>query len=158
MGLSSLGGNMTDLFTGAIEAVSNLGTEIVKAIEGPSPTEEATAKATLIKAQIDATVANLQASQAVMLAEEQSSDPWTSRARPSFLYVIYLLLLFSLPMGVLFAFNPGVANGVVEGFHNWLSAIPSDLVNLFGMGYLGYTGSRTLEKHLDIKAKINGVR
>lgn len=145
-------------FTSAITAVSNLGSDIVKAIEGPSPTETATAKAMVIKAQIDATVLGLQAQQAVMLAEEQSADPWTSRARPSFLYVIYALLLFSLPMGVLFAFNPEIANGVVTGFHNWLSAIPSDLINLFGMGYLGYTGSRTLEKHLDIKAKINGVK
>ena len=34
-----------------------------------------------------------------ILAEAKSSDPWTSRARPSFLYVMYLLILFSLPMG-----------------------------------------------------------
>jgi hypothetical protein len=30
---------------------------------------------------------------AAVLAEAESPDPWTSRARPSFLYVMYVLLL-----------------------------------------------------------------
>ena len=34
-----------------------------------------------------------------IVAEANSSDPWTSRARPSFLYLIYVLLLFAVPMG-----------------------------------------------------------
>ncbi len=39
----------------------------------------------------------------------QFERPWTSRARPSFLYVIYVLLLWALPMGILAAFRPGMA-------------------------------------------------
>jgi hypothetical protein len=81
-----------------------------------------------------------------ILAEANSTDPWTSRARPAFLYVMYLLVLVSLPMGVLFAFKPEVANAVAVGFGAWLNAIPESMWALFGAGYLGYTGARTWEK------------
>jgi hypothetical protein len=81
-----------------------------------------------------------------ILAEANSTDPWTSRARPAFLYVMYLLVLVSLPMGGLFAFKPEVANAVAVGFGQWLNAIPESMWALFGAGYLGYTGARTWEK------------
>lgn len=41
-----------------------------------------------------------------IIAEASSPDPWTSRARPNFLYVVYILLLWSIPMGVLYIFKP----------------------------------------------------
>jgi hypothetical protein len=81
-----------------------------------------------------------------ILAEANSSDPWTSRARPGFLYVMYLLVLASLPMGALFAIKPEAANAIVVGFGSWLNAIPESMWALFGAGYLGYTGARTWEK------------
>jgi hypothetical protein len=81
-----------------------------------------------------------------ILAEEQSPDPWTSRARPSFLYVMYAMILFSLPMGALYAVYPAIALGIASGFQQWLTAIPDTLYTLFGVGYLGYTGGRTWEK------------
>lgn len=86
-----------------------------------------------------------------ILAEAQSADPWTSRARPAFLYVMYILVLTSLPMGLLFAFKPEVANAVAVGFGQWLSAIPESMWALFGAGYLGYTGARTWEKGRGLK-------
>ena len=139
----------------AITGVSSLLTTAIDKI-WPNPEDKAKAEAIAMAATADAAVKQLQAAQAVMLAEEQSADPWTSRARPSFLYVIYLLILFSLPMGILFAFKPDVANAVITGFHNWLAAIPDTYINLFGIGYLGYTGCRTFDKHTEIKAKSGG--
>jgi len=112
----------------------------------PSPTEKATAEATIMQATASAAIDKLRASQAVMLAEAQSQDKWTSRARPSFLYVVYILLLASLPMGLLFAWRPEVANSVIIGFHNWLAALPDSIVNLFQWVMLGYTGARSVEK------------
>lgn len=129
----------------AISAVAGLGETIVKTI-WPNPTEAANAQATVIQAQVDATVKQLQAAQAVMLAEAQSSDPWTSRARPSFMYVMYTCILAAIPMGVLFAISPEVANRVATGFGAWLNAIPESMWQLFGVGYLGYAGARTWEK------------
>lgn len=81
-----------------------------------------------------------------IMAEAKSSDPWTSRARPSFLYVIYIMILASLPMGILYAFNPHMASNIATGMKEWLAAIPNALWGLFGAGYLGYTASRSYDK------------
>lgn len=112
------------------------------------PDQEAREKAKLqlVQAEGQQALQEIQAQLSPILAEAQSQDPWTSRARPSFMYVIYVLLLASLPMGALFAFDPTLAQSVTEGFRAWLSAIPEPIINLFGMGYLGYTGARSFEK------------
>ena len=77
-----------------------------------------------------------------IVAEAQSPDPWTSRARPSFLYVMYALILFAVPMGVIPAFNPETAHAIGEGMTAYLAALPEPLYALFGTGYLGYTAAR----------------
>ena len=81
-----------------------------------------------------------------IITEAQSQDGWTSRARPTFLYVVYAVILFGLPMGILFAFKPDVAVAVTNGFKMWLVAIPEEMWWLFGTGYLGYTGARSFDK------------
>ena len=138
---------------GIDDAITGVTTLLNTAINAafPNPEDKAKAEAIALTAQASAAVTQLQAAQAVMLAEEQSQDPWTSRARPSFLYVIYSLILMSVPMGILFAFKPDVANAVIQGFHNWLAAIPDTFVNLFGIGYLGYSGARSWDKHTEAK-------
>lgn len=82
----------------------------------------------------------------VMVAEASSPDKWTSRARPSFMYVIYIMLLASLPFAGFTVYDEASALKYVQGFHNWLNAIPTELYTLFGAGYLGYAGLRTYEK------------
>lgn len=77
-----------------------------------------------------------------IVAEANSADPWTSRARPSFLYVMYVLLLTALPMGVLAAFSPATARDIAAGMNAYLSGLPEPLYALFGTGYLGYTAAR----------------
>jgi hypothetical protein len=90
----------------------------------------------------------------VMLAEAQSGDPLTSRARPFFLYVIYILILFSIPMGFLYAFSPTISQNVIIGFGSWLKAIPDSFVQLFGFGYCGYSIARSYDKKVG-KEKAN---
>ncbi len=104
------------------------------------------AKLQLVQTEGQQALQEIQAQLSPILAEAQSADPWTSRARPSFMYVIYVLLLASIPMGVLFAYDAEVAGRITEGFKNWLTAIPEPIISLFGMGYLGYTGARSFEK------------
>lgn len=77
-----------------------------------------------------------------IVAEANSKDPWTSRARPSFLYVMYVLLLTALPIGVLSAFNPTAAREIAAGMNAYLAGLPEPLYALFGTGYLGYTAAR----------------
>lgn len=108
--------------------------------------ERAQAELALLQAQQEGRIAETAQQMSAILAEAQSADPWTSRARPSFMYVMYFMILMSIPMGFLSAFKPEVAAAVANGMKLWLAAIPEDLYMLFGVGYLGYTGARTWEK------------
>lgn len=92
---------------------------------------EGTQELHLIEAQLKAIV-----------AEAQSLDPWTSRARPSFLYVMYAMILFALPMGLLSAISPEAAADIASGINAYLNGLPEPLYALFGTGYLGYTAAR----------------
>jgi hypothetical protein len=116
-----------------------------------SDEERENAKLALMTQQGQQKLAETAQQMSAILAEAQSADPWTSRARPSFLYVMYVLVLTSLPMGCLFAFKPEVANAIAVGFGQWLNAIPESMWALFGAGYLGYTGARTWEKGKGLK-------
>lgn len=100
------------------------------------------AKLELIRLQGSQELEVLQAQMSAIVAEAGSVDPWTSRARPSFLYVMYLLILWALPMGMLSAFNPGAAHAIATGMTAYLGALPEPLYVLFGTGYLGYTAAR----------------
>lgn len=77
-----------------------------------------------------------------IMAEAQSSDPWTSRARASFLYVMYTMLLWAIPMGLIAAVRPQMAKDIAVGMSAYLNGIPEPLYALFGIGYLGYTVAR----------------
>lgn len=77
-----------------------------------------------------------------IIAEANSADPWTSRARPSFLYVMYAMILFALPMGILSAFSADAARDISDGINTYLNGLPEPLYALFGTGYLGYTAAR----------------
>lgn len=104
------------------------------------------AKLELIKLQQSGELAELEKRFSAIVAEATSNDPWTSRARPSFMYVIYILLLSSLPFAVGFMIWPENALRVVDGFKAWLGAIPTELYTLFGVGYVGYGAMRSYDK------------
>lgn len=112
----------------------------------PDPTEQAKAEVELIRATSEAALGQMAQAMSVMLAEANSADPWTSRARPSFLYVMYVLILCAIPMGVLSAFRPDLAMAIAAGMRAWLGAIPDGLWATFGLGYSGYAISRSYEK------------
>ncbi len=84
----------------------------------------------------------LKTQMAAIIAEAQSTDPWTSRARPSFLYVMYVMILWALPMGLIAAIKPDMARAIADGMNAYLNGIPDSLWALFGTGYLGYTAAR----------------
>lgn len=112
----------------------------------PDPEKKAAAQVELIRMQQNGELSLIQTQLSAILADANSTDPWTSRARPSFMYVIYTLILMGIPMGFISAWRPEMAVAVAHGLQMWLAAIPDSLYTLFGVGYLGYTGSRTMEK------------
>ena len=69
-------------------------------------------------------------------------DRFIVRARPGFLYVMYVMILAALPVGVIAAFRPDVAARIALGIRDYLAAFPEQLYALFGAGYLGYTAAR----------------
>ncbi len=100
------------------------------------------AKLELLQLQGSQELAEIQSRLSAIIAEANSADPWTSRARPSFLYVIYALLLWALPMGLIAAFRPDSAQAIAAGMNAYLAGLPEPLYALFGTGYLGYTAAR----------------
>lgn len=73
-------------------------------------------------------------------------DAWTRRARPAFLYVMYALLLWSVPMGLIAGIAPATAAAIIGAMRAYLAALPEPLYALFGTGYLGYTAARAWGK------------
>jgi len=112
----------------------------------PDPEARDRAKLELIKLQGDQEMQAIGAQMQAIVAEAQSPDAWTSRARPSFLYVMYALILWAIPMGLIAAVDPKLALGIGNGMASYLRGLPEELYMLFGTGYLGYTAARTWGK------------
>lgn len=108
----------------------------------PDPRARDAAKLELLRLQGTQELDLLRTQLSAIVAEAQAADPWTSRARPSFLYVMYALILLSVPMGVVAAFQPATAEAIGRGMTSYLGGLPEPLYALFGTGYLGYTAAR----------------
>jgi hypothetical protein len=119
----------------------------------PDPAKKAEAELRLIEMQQNGEFRQQELQLSAVIEEAKSADPWTSRARPSFLYVVYVMILASIPMGILHAFAPETAAAIAVGMQAWLAAIPSEVWTLFGAGYLGYAGARSFDKakRLDVR-------
>ena len=108
----------------------------------PDPKARDAAKLELIKLEGTQELERVRTQLSAIVAEAQSADPWTSRARPSFLYIMYALLLWAIPMGLIGAVQPEMAKGIAAGMNAYLGGLPEPLYALFGTGYLGYTAAR----------------
>lgn len=119
----------------------------------PDKNERDKARLTLIALEQEGKLKELEVAMSAILMEAQSKDPWTSRARPSFMYVMYVMILAAVPMGFVHAFDPSLAKSIGAGVSEWLKAIPEPMWTLFGAGYLGYGWFRTKDKTAILNAK-----
>ena len=117
----------------------------------PDPKARDAAKLELIKLQGSQEMEVMRTQLSAILAEAQSIDPWTSRARPSFLYVMYAVILWAIPMGLIAAVRPEAAARIAAGMNAYLNGLPVPLYALFGTGYLGYTVARQWGKSKGIE-------
>jgi hypothetical protein len=116
------------------------------AITGKEPLDANKAAELALKAQeLEATLEQTKLSIAV--AEASSRDKWTSRARPSFMYVFYGLLV-SLVIIAPFVgvFFPVHMNQFYVNVSTGFKAIPDAMWATFSVGYLGYVGARQYGK------------
>jgi len=89
---------------------------------------------------------------ALIRDESRSDDPWVRRARPTFLWLIYLVLIW---------------NFVVLGTYQFVKTgvpltqppvnFPTELYYLFGSAFLGYTGFRSWDKRNTSGEKDKGL-
>ena len=123
-------------------------TDLVAPIAGvldriiPDPAARDAAKLELLRLERSHELDPLRAQVVEAFARADSPDSWTARARPSFLYVMYALLLWSIPMGLIAAIRPSAAQAIARGMTAYLNGLPEPLYALFGTGYLGYTVAR----------------
>lgn len=128
-----------------LTAILDIGGKVLDKVF-PDPAQAANAKLELYKLQQTGQLEEMKTTLSAIIAEANSTDPWTSRARPSFLYVVYVLILFSLPMGLVSAWSPDTATAIASGMKAWLGAIPDTIIELFKWVMLGYIGGRSFEK------------
>lgn len=129
----------------SLTAILGIGNKLIDKLI-PDPEAKARAQLELAKMAQDGQLEEMKTQMSAIIAEAQSADPWTSRARPSFLYVVYILLLWSIPMGVLTVFYPEAAQRFTAGFKAWMDSIPEPILTLFGTVMLGYVVGRSWEK------------
>ena len=108
--------------------------------------EKTTAKARLVRMRQDGRLAEMETRLSAIVAEARSEDPWTSRARPTFLYVMYAAIVLCFTGGVLGVWWPDHVARAASTVAAMLGAIPEPLWYLFGTGYLGYSASRSWDK------------
>jgi Protein of unknown function (DUF3154). len=140
VGLSIANLDLGNILSGAGQLAKDLRT----AVTGKEPISAD--KAAEIALKVQEVEAGLeQARMGVMLAEASSQDKWTSRARPAYMYVFYLVIVVlgvvAPLLGVIVQMKVFFEN-VAMGF----KAIPNIAWEVFCAGYLGYTGFRSLDK------------
>lgn len=129
-----LGGGLPDLIGKMIDKIF------------PDPAERERVKLALQTQEGRQALEEMQVQLSGIIAEANSADPWTSRARPTFLYVMYAVIGLCFVGGVLGIWWPDHATTAAQNIANLLGAIPDEMWWLFGVGYLGYTGIRGFEK------------
>jgi hypothetical protein len=114
----------------------------------PDADEAALRKAQLFQMQLDGETKQLEVSMSAIIAEANSEHKLVALARPMFMYLFYLVVIFlTLIFPIIGIFKPEAMSlfytNVAQGF----TAIPEAMWWTFTSGYLGYTGAREFGKH-----------
>lgn len=138
-----MGFNVSDIIGGSIgDAISKVA-KVFKAdptVVEQNKFELAKIEAELKEKVLDAAAREVEAASANIRAEAESGDKYTSRARPTFMYMVIALLFWNYAIVPLFGKEP--------------VNLPDALFYLFGFAVLGYTGARTFEKFAELKLGV----
>lgn len=123
-----------------------MGREIIQRIF-PDKQEQAKAELELMRLDQEGEIQELATRMNAITKEAESEDPWTSRARPMFLYVFYVVILMLVLVAPFVGiFFPEQMEQFFTNVGRGFAAIPEELWWTFSAGYLGYAGLRTVEK------------
>jgi len=138
---------MNPLLIGPVAQILNKTLDLIF----PNPKEKIDAQIRLVELEQNGQLKELEANLSAILAEAQSTDPWTSRARPSFMYLFYMVILSMVVVApVIGIFFPESMDLFFLNVDKGFKAIPEALWWTFSAGYLGYGGYRTYEKKLGV--------
>lgn len=131
------------------QAVSGLGTlakSIREAITGEAILDPNKKAELLMKAQeLESALETTRMS--IMVAEASSTDKWTSRARPGFLYLFYVVILaLTIIAPIIGVFSPFAMSTFYTNVKFGFEAVPTEMWWTFTTGYLGYTAARQYGK------------
>ena len=113
----------------------------------PDPQAKAEAQRKLLEMEQSRELEAEKQRYSAIVAEAGSQDPWTSRARPSFMYVFYALLIFLvIILPIIGLAEPTAMTAVLGNIKLGFAAIPEEMWWTFTAGYLGYTTARSYEK------------
>lgn len=112
----------------------------------PDPIQKKEAQAKLLELEQKGEIADIELAFKNIQAEANSDDKFTKRARPSFMYLFYIIILFAIPMGIISAIDQEMAIRISTGLTSWWSAIPDEMWWLFGVGFTGYSAFRSIDK------------
>jgi hypothetical protein len=129
--------------------ITNIGQGLISRL-WPDPAQQAEAQRKPAELQQSGELRGMALQIRPILAEANSTDAFTSRARPTFLYVMYVIILLMVIGSIVGIWWPAQVFQAAENLTKLLAAIPEPLWWLFGTGYLGYTGARTLEKNFGV--------
>lgn len=120
----------------------------------PDPQEAARQKQAILEMQQRGEFRELEERYKAITTEAASGDPYTSRARPSFMYVFYIVVLSLVIAAPLIGLiNKDLMVLFYTNVKTGFDAIPDIMWNTFLMGYVGYTMARTVEKNEIFKKK-----
>jgi len=131
---------------GLMSGAGTLAKDIRAAITGKEPIDQEKAAEIALKAQqLESNIE--QARTNIIIAEASSQDKWTSRARPSFLYVFYVVIgVLVLVAPIIGIFQPEWMITFYKNVALGFEAIPDAMWATFTAGYLGYTAARQYGK------------
>ena len=130
----------------ALGTVLSIGTKLIDKVI-PDAAQKAQAQLELMKLQNSGDLEETRLQLSAIIAEAQSPDPYTSRARPSFLYVFYVIVIFLVIIApIIGVFFPEQMTLFFENVAKGFAAIPEPMWWTFTTGYLGYTAARQVGK------------
>jgi hypothetical protein len=131
---------------GIFSGIGQLARDLRVAFTGKEPISADKAAELALKVQeLEASIEQSRIS--VMLAEASSADKWTSRARPGFMYLFYLVVLTLVILAPFVGvFYPSQMQQFYTNVAAGFKAIPDIMWQTFGVGYLGYVAARQYGK------------
>lgn len=121
----------------------------------PDPEKRALAEAQLFQMVQTGEFKELETRMTAIYLEAQSDDPFVKRARPSFLYVFYFVIIALVVVApTIGVFYPEQMKMFFANVKAGFEAVPGELWAVFTAGFMGYSYNRSQDKRSQLDALV----